>query len=218
LYAAPTSTIGSATVRATSAATSGSATVAVSWLNGDLDGDGALGVPDITGLMSALADLPNYQTSRGLTSDDVLAIANIDGDQPITNLDIQSLIILLANAGPTGGGAPSALQQQAAPPALKAAEPTLATASDLITPVELPALSKAADSTLPIPLGVAHLSPTKPHRSSSSNSIDSHSRTPIAFAVDHFFQALGQKRHFKHPGVDHPRSVKDLALDLNASA
>jgi hypothetical protein len=146
LYAAPTSNIGSATVRATSALASGSATVAVAWLKGDLDGDGALGVPDITGLVTALADLPKYQTSHGLTSDNVLAIADIDGNQPITNLDLQSLINLLANAAPTGGGATLALQQPAASGVLAAAKPTFATTSGLITPVELLASSNTADT------------------------------------------------------------------------
>jgi hypothetical protein len=218
LYAAPTSNIGSATVRATSAATSGSATVAVSWLKGDLDSDGALGVPDITGLMSALADLPNYQTIRSLTSDDVMAIADIDGDQPVTNLDLQSLIVLLANAAPTGGGAAAALQPQAPSPGPVIAEPTLSTTSGLVTPVELPAPSNTVAAKLPIPAEATILSPTKRHRSSSNHLVDSRSQTPITMACEHFFQTFGQKRHSKHPEVDHFRSVKDLALDLNASA
>jgi len=106
LYTATSST-GSAIVRAAAAAISGTANVNVAWLKGDIDGNGSCEVSDLSAMMSALGDLSVYQTNRNLTDPDVLAIANIDADNLVTNLDLQSLIILLANAADAGPGSGS---------------------------------------------------------------------------------------------------------------
>ena len=109
LYSAPTSAIGSATVRATSGLASGTANVNVAWLQGDLNGDGKLTGADLSALMTALSDLSAYQTQRGISNADLLAIADIDRDNKITNADLPALIGLLTNAAAGGGaGAESA--------------------------------------------------------------------------------------------------------------
>ena len=103
LYSAPTSAIGSSTVRATSGLASGTANVNVAWLQGDLNGDGKLTSADLSTLMMALSDLTAYQTLRGISNSDLLAIADVDHDNKITNADLPALIGLLTNAAAGGG-------------------------------------------------------------------------------------------------------------------
>jgi hypothetical protein len=69
---------------------------------GDLNLDGSASVTDIAAFMTALANLPSYQAAHNLTDDQTLALGDLDGDQKVTNADLQGLIDLLANAG--GGG------------------------------------------------------------------------------------------------------------------
>ena len=71
---------------------------------GDINRDGQRNVADISALMTALADLKGYQTANSLSNADLLAIADIDGDGHVSNLDIQGLISLLTSAG-AGAGA-----------------------------------------------------------------------------------------------------------------
>ena len=89
LYTAPTSAIGSATVRATSGSIGGTATVNVAWLKGDLNGDGKITPADIAGLMIALTNLSAYQQQRGLGATDLVTIADVNSDNHINNLDVQ---------------------------------------------------------------------------------------------------------------------------------
>ena len=63
IYTSPSSTIGAASVRATSGAISGAASVNVVWLKGDLNGDGQLTTSDVAAMVTALADLNGYQVS-----------------------------------------------------------------------------------------------------------------------------------------------------------
>jgi hypothetical protein len=72
-------------------------------LLGDVNRDGLLDVADISALMSALADLDTYQSMHGpggglMTDALLLDIADLDNDGVVTNKDVQSLIVLLANS------------------------------------------------------------------------------------------------------------------------
>jgi O-glycosyl hydrolase len=98
LYTAPFAS-GSFQVTATSAATNGSAVASVTILPGDVDGDGQRTVADVGSLMTALTDITTYQGSHSLSPNDVLAACNLDGDGAVTNLDLQAMIVPLANAG-----------------------------------------------------------------------------------------------------------------------
>jgi NADPH-dependent 2,4-dienoyl-CoA reductase/sulfur reductase-like enzyme len=69
-------------------------------LQGDINGDGQRDIADVQALSSALSDLSEYQAQRGLSSADLLAIADIPGIGTVNNTDLQALINLLANAGP----------------------------------------------------------------------------------------------------------------------
>ena len=107
VYTAPSSAIGTATVRAAAGAISGTATANVTWLKGDLNGDGKLSAADLSTMMMALADLSSYQNGRGISSADMVAIADVDGDGQITSLDLQALISAVASAQ-VGAGSGSA--------------------------------------------------------------------------------------------------------------
>jgi hypothetical protein len=53
-------------------------------------------------MMTALADLGGFQTTSGLTNPQLLQIADITGDQQVTNTDLQGLIDLLASGSDIG--------------------------------------------------------------------------------------------------------------------
>jgi ELWxxDGT repeat protein len=72
-------------------------------LSGDVDRDGKRTIADVWALMTCLSDLHNFQSAGGLSDDDLLAIADINGDHQVTNADIQSLINQLA-VDANGGG------------------------------------------------------------------------------------------------------------------
>jgi hypothetical protein len=77
---------------------------------GDLDGNGQTNVGDISSLMSALRDLPAFQTSHDLLPNELLAVANVNQDVGVNDLDLQALLCMLANAASpgAGGGSPAA--------------------------------------------------------------------------------------------------------------
>ena len=55
-------------------------------------------------MMTALIDLNGYQTQRGLSNADLLAIADVNSDGLVDNRDLQAVIGLLANAAAAAGG------------------------------------------------------------------------------------------------------------------
>jgi hypothetical protein len=107
LYTAPLSPVGPATVRATSGAVSGSAAVMVAYLKGDLNIDGHLDTADFVTMLGALANISGYQNDRNLSNQDLLAIADIDGDNHVTNADLQALLNLLISGGGSGSASAS---------------------------------------------------------------------------------------------------------------
>jgi T5SS/PEP-CTERM-associated repeat protein len=100
--------------------TSTTATISVlaTYYAGDINRDSLVDVADIAGMETALVDLSTYQATHGpgggaLTDPQLLLIANLDGNAPVTNADLQGLINLLANSG--GGGSFSTVPE---PPAI----------------------------------------------------------------------------------------------------
>ena len=89
------------------------ATPAPTFVRGDINGDGLANVADVSGLMTALSDLSDYQSSRHLSNSQLLAVADVNGDGHVNNIDFQSLISLDATTG-TGGGSGSAASSGAA--------------------------------------------------------------------------------------------------------
>jgi hypothetical protein len=69
---------------------------------GDFDRDGLVTVSDLSAMMAALDDLAAYQSDKNLTSDQLLAIGDLNEDGKLTNADVQGLLILLADGGGTG--------------------------------------------------------------------------------------------------------------------
>lgn len=79
---------------------------------GDINQDGHVNVNDISALMSALSDLPDYQAGTKVRNannttpwdvPDLLDIADIDGDGQVNNADVQALINLVANTNNGAG-------------------------------------------------------------------------------------------------------------------
>jgi O-glycosyl hydrolase len=119
LYTAPFAS-GNFQIAASSGAVNGTATASVTLLAGDVDGDGQRNVSDVGTLMTALTDVNAYQTSYNLSQNDVLAVGNLDGDGAVTNLDLQAMIVTLANVG--GGGSFSPAAASSGPNVLAAAD------------------------------------------------------------------------------------------------
>src|SRR5262249_24604765 len=71
-----------------------------SYLAGDINFSGQVGVPDIIALMSALTDLTSYQTSHSLSDADLLYVADIDRNGVINNADVSAETALVANGTP----------------------------------------------------------------------------------------------------------------------
>jgi hypothetical protein len=73
--------------------------------------DGATDAGDISAMLSALTDLDSYQNGSNpenafLTSDNLLALGDVNGDGKITNADLQALLDLLISGGESAASVP----------------------------------------------------------------------------------------------------------------
>src|SRR5262249_1336000 len=82
---------------------SGSSTIAVSYLKGDVNINGQLDVADISAMMIALINLASFQSVHGLSNADMITLFDVDSSTSINNLDVQDLICLVANSIVSGG-------------------------------------------------------------------------------------------------------------------
>ena len=73
---------------------------------GDFDRDGQLTVDDIAAMMSALSDLNEFKTPRGLLASDLLAIGDFNHDGLVNNRDLQSLLSNLISGSAAMQGVP----------------------------------------------------------------------------------------------------------------
>ena len=74
---------------------------------GDFNLDGHVNAADVTAALSALTDFTAYKTSRGMSTDDFLNVADVDMSGFVTNADLQSLLSLLASGGGSGTRVPA---------------------------------------------------------------------------------------------------------------
>lgn len=88
--------------------TTGEVTLLNLLVPGDLNNDGIASAADISALMAALADLGAYESSHGLSEQQLLHVADLNGDNHVTNADIQGLINQLANSPVAAVPEPSA--------------------------------------------------------------------------------------------------------------
>ena len=72
---------------------------------GDFNRDGQVTATDIPAMLTALTDLPSYETAKGLSDAALVLLGDVNGDHAVNNRDIQPLLDLIANAG--GGAAQS---------------------------------------------------------------------------------------------------------------
>ena len=115
LYTAPLSPVGSATVRATSGTISGTAAIQVNYLQGDINLDGHRDGADVVAFMQVITDLSGYQTQQVLSNQNLLTIADINGDGEVNNSDLQYLLNLVIGGGSaSAGGAIAQPQNRAA--------------------------------------------------------------------------------------------------------
>jgi len=80
------------------------------YLPGDFNRDGHVDASDILAMEQALADLPDYETAKGLSNAQLLDIGDINGDGAVNNSDLQALI----NKLQSGGGSAESVPEPAA--------------------------------------------------------------------------------------------------------
>ncbi|HTQ40161.1 MAG TPA: glycosyl hydrolase 53 family protein [Pirellulales bacterium] len=64
-------------------------------VRGDFNGDGAFTAADIPAMLSALANLSDYQSNNGITDPDMLDIGDFNGDGQVTSADLQGMLAAL---------------------------------------------------------------------------------------------------------------------------
>jgi fibronectin-binding autotransporter adhesin len=79
----------------------------------DINQDGAVNIADVGAMTQALSNETKYQSDHSFTASDVTFILDVSGDGQADNLDVQSLINLLANGGGSapGGGSLTAVPE-----------------------------------------------------------------------------------------------------------
>ena len=94
----------------------GESLTTISPVLGDLNFDGKLTTADIQAMISALTNLPTFESQHGLSNGYLLDIADLNGDGVVNNADISSLLThLSALAKGTGSAGPQAVPE---PPAV----------------------------------------------------------------------------------------------------
>jgi Matrixin/Dockerin type I domain len=68
-------------------------------LKGDVNVDGKVNLADVQTLISALTDLPDFQWTNGISDNDLVSIADLNGDHAVTNADLQSLLDYVKGGG-----------------------------------------------------------------------------------------------------------------------
>jgi hypothetical protein len=86
------------------------------FLPGDVNRDGLVDVADISAMEGSLKDLSAYKATHlfgglPMTDPQLAQIADLSGDDKVTNIDIQGLIVLLANGGGSGGASVSVVPE-----------------------------------------------------------------------------------------------------------
>jgi hypothetical protein len=66
---------------------------------GDFDQNGQVSPSDLTAMMSALSNKPEFAASHGLTADQLRLIGDLNGDGQFTNADLPALLSRLISAG-----------------------------------------------------------------------------------------------------------------------
>jgi DNA-binding beta-propeller fold protein YncE len=81
---------------------------------GNINEDHAIDVADISALMLALSDLSVYESMHQLTDSEKLkAVADVNQDDSVNNLDIEALIITVANNEASGAGSVAVVPEPA---------------------------------------------------------------------------------------------------------
>jgi hypothetical protein len=79
--------------------TTGTISVEATYYAGDFNRDGHVDAADVTAMEQALADLPDYEATKGLTDAQLLLIGDINGDGVVNSADVQALLDLLQSGG-----------------------------------------------------------------------------------------------------------------------
>ena len=133
---------------------------AVNLVHGDFSFDGQSGPADVAAMFAALADIPSFEATHGLTDADWRFIGDMNGDHVVNNLDLQGLLTLLISSsggGASGGGSESANDAGFNSPARTATvsvvSPVAAVAADAVATVSKTSTASAGiagSSSLPV--------------------------------------------------------------------
>jgi autotransporter-associated beta strand protein len=73
--------------------------ITTTFVKGDMNRDGHVNAADVTSMLSALTDINKFATTNNRFASDVAFVGDLDSDGAFTNLDLQSLLGLLAGGG-----------------------------------------------------------------------------------------------------------------------
>ncbi|HZZ29029.1 MAG TPA: SBBP repeat-containing protein [Pirellulales bacterium] len=68
-------------------------------IKGDFNRDGVVDSSDIVAMLSALNNLPNYETSKDLSASDLISLGDFNGDNQVNNADLQGFLNFLLSGG-----------------------------------------------------------------------------------------------------------------------
>ena len=114
-------------------------------VRGDFNRDGVRSAADIVPMMQALADVNAFQAANALSSANVLAIGDINGDGVFNNADLQSFLTELRGGGGGGSAAPADVVNPVG------SDRPMATDNEAITSPTLTSQSAVTDTSDEIP-------------------------------------------------------------------
>jgi photosystem II stability/assembly factor-like uncharacterized protein len=151
---------------------------------GDLDRDGQVTIADLSSMIAALANVTAYQTSKGLTDTELTSVGDVSGDSAFNNIDLQALIIHLANLAAGAGAAAPAMSdsQPVARQAAVAAQPSSSESRNVLVSLEL------LNVTPTVAFAVNHNADVPRKDIAMTSKFVQDSRTPLP-AIDHYYIA-----------------------------
>jgi autotransporter-associated beta strand protein len=86
--------------------TSGTLSVAATYLAGDFNRDGHVDSADIPAMLSALVNLSGYESATGLTAPQLTLVGDMNSDGKVNNADLQALLNTLKSGGGSTASVP----------------------------------------------------------------------------------------------------------------
>jgi hypothetical protein len=150
---------------------------------GDVNQDAHVDIADVSGLATALTDLAGYGPfiTHNFTPPQVVTIADFSGDHVVNNLDLQSLIVFLANGfgTPAPAGGPAASGTESGSAAAVATTPLIDSSSEAALPLVQSDVEHSSDDLAVVMLSAASNVASAQHVTSAAVSVPASSQPSL---------------------------------------